>query len=632
MSLNPAQKVAAEFLNGTACIIAVPGSGKTHTMTARVVNLVENGVKPENILGLTFTKKAAYSMKTRVKKALKEMGDTVLLTTIHSFAFQLLKSEEKKFELITGKDELKFLRKTIKQLKITNVSVGNALKEISLLKNTLITANILREESEGNDFKKSLARIYETYDHEKRLVNRLDFNDLLVEAATLLEDENIRKNYQERYRHILVDEFQDTTPLQMKMIKLLSKRIQEDNEEEEKKNCSLWVCGDDWQSIYSFTGATVDNILNFHDDFPKRELFFLNLNYRSTPQVLQVCQNLIGHNLRKIDKKLDTLNKDGEWVDIIPVKDEEEETKTIINTIKELALSGDYEYKDIGILFRANSQSRLIEESLILSDIPYNSDVSINFYGRNEVKNLVNYLFIISDPYSSRADKAIEDIINVPNRFIGREFINTLNDFAKEKNITLYQALKQMPVNNPGVKNSLQELTALIDSLINERNKIDTASIIKRIRIGVNYDSYISEDEISSSDDSRVGNVNQLEWAASKYPVLETFLMYVEKFLGNTGKAEDGVKIMTVHKSKGLEFPVVFVFGLADGMMPHKNGEIEEERRIAFVAISRAMRRLYITFPYQYMGKPVKKSVFFYEFFAPLDIDTKIYTDESLFI
>jgi len=632
MSLNPAQKVAAEFLNGTACIIAVPGSGKTHTMTARVVNLVEKGVRPENILGLTFTKKASYSMKTRVKRALKNTGDLILLTTIHSFAFQLLKSEEKKFELIMGKDELKFLRKIIKQLKINNVSVGNAIKEISFLKNTLVTPQILIEENEGNDFKKNLALIYETYDHEKRLVNRLDFNDLLVEAAKLLEDVSIRKNYQERYRHILVDEFQDTTPLQMKLIKFLAQKTEEDNKEEEKKNRSLWVCGDDWQSIYSFTGATVDNILNFHIDFPERELFFLNLNYRSTPQVLQVCQNLIGHNLKKIDKKLDTLNKEGEWVDIIPVKDEEEEAKTIVNTIKELVQSGDYEYKDIGILFRANSQSRLIEETLIMADIPYISDVSINFYGRNEVKNLINYLFIISDPYSSRSDKAVEEIINIPNRFIGREFINTLNDYAKEKGFTLYQALRQMPVNNHGIKISIQEFISLIEMLINERNKLDTASIIKRLRIGLNYDNYISEDEVTTADESRVGNVNQLEWAATKYPVLETFLMYVEKFLGNTGKAEDGVKIMTVHKSKGLEFPVVFVPGLSDGMMPHKNGEIEEERRIAFVAISRAMYRLYITFPYQYMGKPVKKSVFLYELFAPLDIDTKIYTNESLFI
>ena len=308
IKLNPKQRAAAEFKDGTCSVVAVPGSGKTLTMTYRIGNLINNGVPPENILGLTFTRNAAQAMREKLMPVLNEQASRVTLATIHSFCHNLLRSEGRSFEILHGKEQIKFIRQIMKKRRIRNVPTGLAIREIGLAKSNLISVGEFRDLYEGDETMLKIADIYEAYEDEKRTKLLMDFNDLLTETHNLLKgDKEIRKKYQQTYRHILVDEFQDTNPTQMEILNLLVKKGQ-------GNGASFWICGDDWQSIYSFTGASVGNILNFNKVHPDSRQFILDRNYRSTPQILKACLNLISHNVRKIEKSLNTNNGSGEQV------------------------------------------------------------------------------------------------------------------------------------------------------------------------------------------------------------------------------------------------------------------------------------------------------------------------------
>jgi len=604
MGLNKEQQKAASFLTGTAAVIAVPGSGKTRTMMERIGKLVmEHGVAPENILGLTFTRNAAEEMRQRLIPVLGNQASRVTLSTIHSFCHYLLRSEGRIFEILSGRDQLVFIRGIMKDLKVKNLSIGMVMQEISLAKNNLISVEEFRTLYEGDKTMTKVADVYERYDTEKEKKYLYDFDDLLVRAYRLLhENPSIREKYLERYLHLLVDEYQDTNPLQLEILKTLI--------EGSNNGSSFWVCGDDWQSIYGFISASVRNIINFEQMFPGSRIFILNRNYRSTPQILKVCQNLIEHNERKIEKTLTTRNPDGDEVIVLEASSEEGEALNLVNEIQELAWNRGFEYKDIAVLYRANFQSRVLEESFSQHKIPYRIENGLGFYNRPEVKKLLDYLRVISDPNSDAGDEALLSILNVPTRYIGRKVITQLEEEAASKGVHLYEALKSFRPDTPFIRKNVRELVAFLEPLTQLAHTLQPAEVINLLRNNLDYDRYVTDEDIPTPDDSKIQNLNQLQLAATRFSGIKAFLEYTETFQDETTNDEEGVSLMTIHKAKGLEFPVVFVVGLVEGILPSKKGDIEEERRICFVAMSRAMKLLFLSWSHTYLGQPSKRSIF----------------------
>ena len=605
LKLNKEQEKAANLENGIFVVIAVPGSGKTLTMTHRIGNLVKKyGVAPENILGLSFTRNSAEAMREKLLPVLEDMASRVTLSTIHSFCHYLLRNEGTIFEILSGKNQIRFMRDVMKKLKVKDLSLGLILSEISLAKNNLISVDEFRSLYEGDKTMQKIADIYETYDREKSKKFLLDFDDLLLESSRLLnENDEIRDKYRGTFRHLLVDEWQDTNPVQLELLKILIS--------DSESGASFWVCGDDWQSIYAFTGASLANILNFKGLFPDSKQFILNINYRSTPQILRACQNLIQHNQKKIDKELRTDNPAGDNVIVLESSNEETEAVNLVNEIRELVERKDYAYNNIAVLYRCNFQSRVIEETFSQQKVPYFIESGLCFYDRREVRILLDYLRFIANPNSDDGDEAINSILNVPNRYIGRRFMSELDAYKSGSNMHLYEKLKSMPIELPYIRKNVKEFIKFMDSLIEDAENLQPAEVIKLLRDALDYDRFITDDDIPSPDDQKIGNLTQLTIASARFNDIKSFLQYTETFQDESvSDNKDGVRLMTIHKSKGLEFPVVFLVGLVDNILPSKKGNIEEERRICFVAISRAMHLLFLSHSLTYLGQPAKKSIF----------------------
>jgi DNA helicase-2/ATP-dependent DNA helicase PcrA len=603
--LSEEQEVAAQFLDGIAAVVAVPGSGKTRTMMERIGILVKkHGISPENILGLTFTRNAAEEMRNRLVPVLGDLASRVMLSTIHSFCYFLLRNEGRVFEILSGREQLIFMREVMKKLKVKDLSMGMILREISLAKNNLITVEEFRDLYSGDKTMLKVADIYETYDQEKAKKMLKDFDDLLIEAFRLLnEKEGVREKYKETFKHLLVDEFQDTNPAQMEILKLLI--------DHKGDGRSFWICGDDWQAIYGFTGASVGNIVNFRELFPRSEQFILSLNYRSSPQIIRACQNLITHNLRKIEKTLRTDNPDGEDVIVLESSSEQSEALNLVSEIKDLVEGKGYAHKDIAVLYRCNFQSRVVEETFSQHKIPYHIQNGLSFYHRKEVKTLLDYLRVISNPDSDEGDEAVLTILNVPNRYIGRKFLRDLEDFSLKQGVRLYEGLKSMPIELPYIRKNVKDFIGFLDPLIEDSGNLQPAELISLLRTTLDYDRYVTDEDIPSPDDVKIQNLDQLQLAAVRFRDIRSFLDYTETFEDETvSDNRDGVNLMTIHKAKGLEFPVVAVIGLVEGILPSKKGDIEEERRICFVGMSRAMKLLYLSHSLTYLGQPAKKSVF----------------------
>jgi len=605
LKLNKEQEKAANLENGIFVVIAVPGSGKTLTMTHRIGNLVKKyGVAPEQILGLSFTRNSAEAMREKLIPVLEDMASRVTLSTIHSFCHYLLRNEGTTFEILSGKDQIRFMRDVMKKLRIKDLSIGLVLSEISLAKNNLISVDEFRSLYEGDITMQRIADIYKSYDNQKKTKFLMDFDDLLLESYRLLNDnDEIRDKYRGTFKHLLVDEWQDTNPVQLELLKILISKS--------KSGASFWVCGDDWQSIYAFTGASLANILKFKELFPDSKQFILNINYRSTPQILKACQNLIQHNQKKIDKKLRTDNPAGENVIVLEASNEETEAENLVNEIRELVERKDYAYNNIAVLYRCNFQSRVIEETFSQHKIPYFIESGLCFYDRREVRILLDYLRFISNPYSDDGDEALRSVINIPNRYIGRRFMAELDAYKTASNMHLYKKLKSMTIELPYIRKNVKEFIKFMDPLIEDAENLQPAEVIKLLRDALDYDRFITDDDIPSPDDVKIGNLTQLTIASARFNEIKSFLEYTETFQDESvSDNKDGVRLMTIHKSKGLEFPVVFLIGCVSGILPSKKGNLEEERRICFVAISRAMHLLFLSHSQNYLGQPAKKSRF----------------------
>jgi DNA helicase II / ATP-dependent DNA helicase PcrA len=605
--LNPKQQQAASFKDGIAAVIAVPGSGKTRTMMERIGILVnEYGIPPEHILGLTFTRNAAEEMRNRLVPVLGDLSSRVRLSTIHSFCLHLLKVEARVFKILSGKDQLIFIKNVIKRLRVKDLTVGTVLREISLAKNNIIDPTEFRDLFEGDKTMMQIADIYQAYDDAKANKLLLDFDDLLLETYTLLnENEEVREKYQGTFQSILVDEFQDTNPVQFEILRLLIRG----NTDHDPP--SFWVAGDDAQSIFGFIGASVANILNFQSMFPGSRQFILDLNYRSTPQILRACQNLIQHNIKQIHKELKTDNPDGDDVVVLEASNEETEALGLVNEITDLIERKGYQYCDIAVLYRANFQSRYPEEAFLQNKIPYHIQNGQSFYDRWEVRCLLDYLRVINAPDSDEGDEALLNILNVPVRYVSNKIKDQLKMFCRERNVHLYQGLNSMAIEVPFVRKNIKEFIKFMDPLIEDIEDYEPSQIIQMIRTFWDYDRFIADEDIPDPDDTKISNINQLQLAAARYSKTGAFLEYTDSFQDETvGDDKEGVSLMTVHKAKGLEFPVVFVIGLVEGLMPSGKGNLEEERRICFVAISRAMHLLFLSYPLNYIGQPAKKSIF----------------------
>jgi len=605
LELNKEQLAAADFLNGICVVVAVPGSGKTLTMTHRIGNLVKkHGIAPENILGLTFTRNAADAMREKLVPVLEDMASRVTLSTIHSFCHYLLRNESVTFNVLSGKDQIVFMRNVMKQLRVRDLSIGMVLREISLAKNNLIDVDEFRALYEGDQSMIKVGDIYEAYDREKAKKFLLDFDDLLVESYRLLNDtEEVREKYSGTFRHLLIDEYQDTNPLQNEIFKILV--------DDSRNGSSFFVVGDDFQSIYGFTGASVANIINFKDMFPGAEQLILNLNYRSTPQILQACRNLIEHNQKKIDKELRTDNPSGDDVIVLESSSEETEALNLVSEINDLVERQGYAYTDIAVLYRCNFQSRLIEETLQQHQIPYEIQNGLCFYDRREVKILLNYLSLIANPLSDEGDEALRNVINIPNRYIGRRFMADLNDFQGGADLHLYEKLNSMPIDLPYIRKNVREFIQFIDPLIEDSGNHQPSELIHLLRVALDYDRFITDEDLPNVDDPKVENLNQLQMAAARFNDILSFLDYTETFQNESvSDNRDGLKLLSIHRSKGLEFPVVFLIGLVENILPSKKGNLEEERRICFVGMSRAMKLLYLSHSLTYLGQPAKRSIF----------------------
>ena len=605
MKLNKEQQAAADFLDGICVVVAVPGSGKTLTMTHRIGNLVnKHGIAPESILGLTFTRNAADAMREKLAPVLNELSTRVHLATIHSFCHFLLRSEGRMFNILSGKEQLIFLRDVMKRLRVKELTTGMVLREISLAKNNLIDVAEFRALYDGDKTMQRVADIYEAYDLEKQKRLMLDFDDLLLDTYRLLnENELVREKYRGTFRHLLVDEFQDISPAQSALINILVNHSEE--------GASFWACGDDWQSVYGFIGASVANILNFRDIFPGAEQLILNLNYRSTPQILRACQNLIQHNQKRIDKELRTGNPDGEDVIVLESSSEETEALALVNEIRELIDRRGFAYTELAVLYRCNFQSRVIEESFSQHKIPYHIENGLCFYDRREVRILLDYLRFIVDPNSEEGDEALKSIINIPNRYIGRKFMAELDEFKPGSSLHLYDKLKFMPIELPYIRKNVREFIQLIDPLIQDAETLQPAELIQLLRSALDYDRFVTDSDLPSPDDVKIENLNQLVMAASRFNNIQAFIEYTQTFQNEAvSDNREGVRLMTVHRSKGLEFPVVFLVGMVENILPSKKGNLEEERRICFVAISRAMKLLYLSHSKTYLNQSAARSPF----------------------
>ncbi len=573
-------------------------------MMERIGFLVtRHNVPPESIIGLTFNRNAAEQMRQRLVPVLGEQAKKVTIATIHSWCHYLLRSEGKIFEILSGKEQLYFVRELLKRKRL-DISSGALLSEISLAKNNLISVEEFRILYESDKRMLKIADIYEVYETAKAKKCLLDFDDLLLETYFMLSSNNvIRNKYTERYHHVLIDEYQDFNPIQSEIIKLIV-------DQENSNDRSYLVFGDDWQSIYSFTGASVNNILNFQSTFSKAKIFILNVNYRSTPQILSACQNLIRNNVRKIEKTLKTDNAAGEEVILLESSSEEGEALSMVNEIRDLVDQKGYQYKDIAVLYRANFQSRFTEEVFAQMKIPYYIENGLNFYQRSEVRYLLDYLRLIVNPDSEEGDEALKSILNVPNRYISRKFIQELTEFSNKQNIHLFEGLKSMPVDLPYIRKNVRDFISFIIPLADYAPNLLPAEVIQLLRNQLDYDRFITDEDIPTPDDVKIANLNQLQLSAARYSDIQAFLEYTDGFSEQMSNDKEGIALMTIHKAKGLEFPIVFVIGLVEGITPTKKGDIEEERRIVFVAISRAMKILYICYSHTYMGQAAKKSLF----------------------
>ncbi len=606
-NLNSMQQEAVFCTEGPLLILAGAGSGKTRVLTHRTVCLIEEkGVNPYHILAITFTNKAAEEMRERIDKLVGFGAESIWVSTFHAACVRILRRYidrlgfDNHFTIYDTDDQKSLMKEVCKRLQIdTKVYKEKMfLGIISSAKDELISPEEFTLRAAGDFAKERQAAVYREYQAMLRKNNALDFDDLIVKTVELFKhDAEVLNSYQERFKYIMVDEYQDTNTAQFELIRLLAEKYR-----------NLCVVGDDDQSIYKFRGANIRNILNFEDVYPDAKVIKLEQNYRSTKNILNAANFVIANNVGRKPKRLWTENDEGEKINFQQFDSAYEEADYVINDIKSKVREGKYPYGDCAILYRTNAQSRLFEERFVVSNMPYRVVGGVNFYARKEIKDLLAYLKTIDN---GRDDLAVRRIINVPKRGIGATSLGRVQDYAVEKDMSFYNALK-MADDIPSLGRAGVKIKPFVTFIQTMRSKLEYLCVSQILQEVIEGTGYVAELEAENTEESRVRieNIDELISKAVAYeesaeePTLSGFLEEVALVsdIDNLQQGNDYVVLMTLHSAKGLEFPNVYLAGMEDGLFPSYMTiisddpmEIEEERRLCYVGITRAMTDLTIS-------------------------------------
>lgn len=607
-SLNEEQKKGVFTTEGPVLLLAGAGSGKTRVLTHRAVYLIEElGVNPYHILAITFTNKAAGEMRERIDDMVGYGSENIWVSTFHSTCVRILRrfidhiGFGTNFTIYDTEDQKTIMKDICKRLEIDTkmYKEKSFLAAISSAKDELISPEAYALRAQGDFRKMKEAAVYREYQQVLRKNNALDFDDLIVKTVELFQsDMEVLDYYQERFRYIMVDEYQDTNTAQFQLIKLLAGKYK-----------NLCVVGDDDQSIYKFRGANIYNILNFEKEFPNAVTIKLEQNYRSTQNILNAANGVIANNVGRKAKRLWTENEEGEKIAFHQFETGFDEADYVAKDIRSKVREGLYHYGDCAVLYRTNAQSRLFEERFITASIPYKIVGGVNFYSRREIKDLLAYLKTIDNAMD---DLAVRRIINVPKRGIGATTLSRVQDYADANGLTFYNALKMAEeigtIGRAAVK--IRPFVMLIQSM---RSKLPYISVSELLQEIIEETGYVRELEAENTEEAqqRMENIDELISKAVTYeeseeePTLSGFLEEVALVadIDSVDETQDYVVLMTLHSAKGLEFPQVYLAGMEDGLFPgfgaicaeNPTAEIEEERRLAYVGITRAKERLSIS-------------------------------------
>lgn len=604
--LNDRQREAVLHGEGPLLILAGAGSGKTRVLTYRIAYLIkERGVFPGNILAITFTNKAANEMKERIDHLLDGNIEDLWIGTFHSVCVRILRKfidkigYSRSFSIYDRDDQITLLKECIKELNLNKdiYKESAILSLISSLKDKQIDPDTYTNQHYNEFYNRNVGEIYALYEKRLKANNALDFDDLIVKTVKLFKsDPEVLDYYQRKFKYIFVDEFQDTNKIQYELVKLLSDRYR-----------NICVVGDPDQSIYRWRGADITNILNFEKDFEDGCTILLEQNYRSTQNILTVANHVIKNNLSRKEKNLWTNNEEGQRVAVECLLDEREEANYVVNKIEKLLGEG-YKPKDFAILYRTNAQSRTFEEILVKRNIPYKIVGGLRFYDRKEIKDILAYLRLIQN---SADDLSLKRIANVPKRGIGNATIEKVEAYAGQVGESMYKVLleiDEIPNLSTRAKSNLRFFVNMINQFMVMSKEMGIKDFIEEVINGVGYIKELEQDS-SIEGQTRLDNIREFLSVAVDFEVnnpdgtLEDFLANIS-LLSDVDKTEDvdnAVTLLTVHSAKGLEFPVVFMVGMEEGLFPISRAledeeELEEERRLCYVAITRAERLLFITY------------------------------------
>ena len=605
--LNPEQKEAVFHYEGPLLILAGAGSGKTRVLTHRVAWLIEEKqVNPWNIMAITFTNKAAGEMRDRVETMLGGALGGVWVATFHSTCVRILRRYIDRigfgtnFTIYDGDDQKTIIKEICKRFQIDTKLYRERffMAAISAAKDELLSPDDYAKQVHGDTRKQKVAEVYREYQKQLRASNALDFDDLIFRTVELFQkDAEVLEQYQDRFRFIMVDEYQDTNTAQFKLVSLLAAKYR-----------NLCVVGDDDQSIYRFRGANIQNILSFEEVYPDAKVIRLEQNYRSTQNILTAANEVICHNEGRKEKKLWTANGDGDKVRFRQFLNGFEEAEYVAGMISRKVGAGKWRYGDCAVLYRTNAQSRMFEEKFLFANVPYKIVGGINFYGRKEIKDVLAYLKTIEN---GRDDLAVRRIINVPKRGIGATTINRVQEYANTEDMSFYDALR-VAGTIPGVGKSVAKLDGFVQMIQTMRSKQPYYSVKELIEDVLEQTEYRKELMAEGTEEAldRLANIDELLNKAASYaehadnPSLGGFLEEVALVadIDNLEEDADHVVMMTLHSAKGLEFPVVFMVGMEDGMFPsymsissEDPADLEEERRLCYVGITRAKETLILT-------------------------------------
>ena len=587
-NLNKEQIEAVKTIDGPVLVMAGAGSGKTKVLTTRIAYLIEEGIPSYNILAITFTNKAAAEMRDRVSNLIGDVSS--FIGTFHSLGVRIIRENHdilglpNNFTIIDSDDTNTIIKKILKEMNLDSkqYSPSYVRNRISFIKNQMLTDGEL-DRLFNTPMDKVVVEVYHRYNNKLKTSASVDFDDLLLLPVNLFKErKDILEYYQDKYRYILIDEYQDTNPVQYKLSVMLSNKYK-----------NIFVVGDMNQSIYAFRQADFRNISNFEKDFKGAKVIKLEHNYRSTNNILSAANEVIKHNTERKDLKLFSDNGDGVKIKYMRAYDEKHEIALVIDEIKHL-LSEGYKNEDIAILYRTNAQSRAIEDVFLAKGIPYKVFGSYYFYNRKEIKDLISYLRLIYNPHD---EISLRRVINTPKRGIGESAIAAIEERAKQQNISMFEALETRKelefkeiIEDLIKRSESLSLTELIDEVLERSGMKKELESSKALEDEIRLENLMEVKSITASFEERTGSAN-----------LGDFLEEVSLIADISNHTEDGdvVTLMTLHSAKGLEFPVVFLVGMEEGLFPHNmslmENNLEEERRLCYVGITRAKERLYLT-------------------------------------